>query len=60
MLLSMKERRKETIDSWLSVGSLGPSAVSLWVIYLPSLHGQRVLAIELSCSCETQLFMVVK
>lgn len=60
MLLSMKERRKETSDSWLRFGSRGSSAISRWVIYLPSLHGQRALAIQPSCSCETQLFMVVK
>lgn len=35
MLLSMKERRKETGYSWLGAGSLGSSAVSLWVIYPP-------------------------
>lgn len=60
MLLSMKERRRETGDSRLRVGSPGFSAVSLWVIYLPSLHGQGALAIQPSCGCETQLFMVVK
>lgn len=59
MLLSMKERRKETSDSWLRFGSPG-SSISRWVIYLPSLHGQRALAIQPSCSCETQLFTVVK
>lgn len=53
MLLSMKERRKETHDSRLRVGRPGSSAVSLWVIYLPSLHGQEALAILSSCSCET-------
>ena len=60
MLLSMKERRKETSDSWLRVGSSGFSAVSLWVISLPSLHGQRALDIQPSCGGETQLFAVVK
>jgi len=60
MLLSMKERRKETSDSWLGVGSPGSSAVSLWVTDLPSLPGQRALAVQPSCSCETQLFRVVK
>lgn len=60
MMLSMKETRKETGDSWLRLGSPGSSAVSPWVIYLPSLHGQGALAIQSSCSCETQLFTVVK
>lgn len=35
MLLSMKERRKETSYSWLRAGSPGSFAVSLWEAYLP-------------------------